>query len=67
MSKTRCRGRLTGAPVDGGGVETVAANLAAAAAGATLFRVHDVADHVAALTVYGTIMRQGTAIGADPV
>ena len=67
LSKKSFLGRLTGAPVERGGVETKAANLAAAAAGATLFRVHDVADHVAALTVYGTIMRQGTAIGADPV
>jgi dihydropteroate synthase len=34
---------------------TVAASLAAAAAGATLFRVHDVAEHVAALRVFSTI------------
>jgi dihydropteroate synthase len=31
---------------------TIAANLAAAAAGATIFRVHEVAEHVAALKVF---------------
>jgi dihydropteroate synthase len=34
---------------------TIAANLAAAAAGAALFRVHDVAAHVAALRVFHAI------------
>ncbi|MFL6804484.1 MAG: dihydropteroate synthase [Xanthobacteraceae bacterium] len=37
---------------------TIAANLAAAAAGATIFRVHEVAEHVAALKVFHAI-RQG--------
>jgi len=37
---------------------TIAANLAAAAAGATIFRVHEVAEHVAALRVFHAI-RQG--------
>jgi dihydropteroate synthase len=36
-------------------VGTIAANLAACAAGASLFRVHDVAEHVAALRVFHTI------------
>ena len=36
-------------------VGTVAVNLAAAAVGASLFRVHDVAEHVAALRVFHTI------------
>jgi dihydropteroate synthase len=36
-------------------IGTVAANLAAAAAGADIFRVHDVAEHVAALKVFSTI------------
>jgi len=45
-----------------GGVEaqlvgTVAASLAALAAGASLFRVHDVAEHVAALKVFDAIRR----------
>jgi len=39
---------------------TIAANLAAAAGGAAMFRVHDVAEHVAALKVFHTI-RHGTA------
>jgi dihydropteroate synthase len=34
---------------------TIGANLAAAAAGASIFRVHDVAEHVAALRVFCTI------------
>ena len=40
---------------EAGLVGTVAVSLAAAAAGATLFRVHDVAEHVAALGVFDTI------------
>jgi dihydropteroate synthase len=36
---------------------TIAANLAAAAYGAAIFRVHDVAEHVAALSVFDTIWR----------
>jgi dihydropteroate synthase len=52
LSKKRFLGAITGAPVERRGIETVAANLAAAAAGATIFRVHDVAEHVAALAVF---------------
>lgn len=37
---------------------TLAANLAAAAAGAAIFRVHDVAEHVAALQVFDLIRRE---------
>lgn len=59
LSKKRFLGHLTGAPVERRGVETVAANLAAAAAGASMFRVHDVAQHVAALKVFGAIHRAG--------
>jgi dihydropteroate synthase len=40
---------------EAGLVGTVAVSLAAAAAGAALFRVHDVAEHVAALGVFDTI------------
>ncbi len=57
LSKKRFLGHITGAAVERRGTETVAANLAAAAAGATMFRVHDVADHVAALKVFGAIRR----------
>jgi dihydropteroate synthase len=42
---------------------TLAANLAAAAAGAAIFRVHDVAEHVAALAVFHTIRSAGRAPG----
>ena len=55
LSKKRFLGHITGAPVERRGIETVAANLAAAAAGATVFRVHDVAEHVAALSVWDAI------------
>ena len=61
LSKKRFLGHITGAPVERRGVETVAANLAAAAAGASFFRVHDVAEHVAALKVFGAVHRAGTA------
>jgi dihydropteroate synthase len=40
---------------EAGLVGTIAANLAAAAAGASVFRVHDVAEHVAALRVFDLI------------
>ena len=56
LSRKSFLGRITGAPVERRGIETVAANLAAAAAGATVFRVHDVAEHVAALAVHGAIV-----------
>ena len=59
LSKKRFLGHITGAPVERRGTETVAANLAAAAAGASMFRVHDVAAHVAALKVFGAIHRAG--------
>jgi dihydropteroate synthase len=45
-------------------VGTVAVALAAAAAGASIFRVHDVAEHVAALAVFDAI-RKGRRGGAD--
>jgi dihydropteroate synthase len=40
-------------------IGTVAANLAAAAHGAAIFRVHDVAEHVAALKVFSVLDRSG--------
>ncbi|HUI97286.1 MAG TPA: dihydropteroate synthase [Xanthobacteraceae bacterium] len=43
-------------------IGTVAVSLAAAAAGASLFRVHDVAEHVAALAVFDAL-RNRTAVG----
>lgn len=45
-------------PADTGVVRTLAANLAAAANGASIFRVHDVAEHVAAFKVFDAIVRR---------
>ena len=45
-------------PVDTSVVRTLAANLAAAAHGASLFRVHDVAEHAAAFKVFDAIARR---------
>lgn len=44
--------------VDTGIVRTLAANLAAAANGASIFRVHDVAEHAAAFKVFDAIARR---------
>ncbi len=55
VSRKSFLGRITGAPVGARAIETIAANLAAAAAGATLFRVHDVAEHVTALKIFDAI------------
>jgi dihydropteroate synthase len=45
-------------PVDASVVRTLAANLAAAVNGASLFRVHDVAEHAAAFKVFDAIARR---------
>lgn len=50
---------------EGSLVGTIAVNLAAAAAGASLFRVHDVAEHVAALALFAALRRRGSALPAD--
>jgi len=44
-------------------IGTLAVSLAAAAAGARLFRVHDVAEHVAALALFDALRNRGTPIG----
>ncbi len=67
------RKRFFGSRVPGGierGIEgqlvgTIAASLAAAAAGASLFRVHDVAEHVAALAVFDALRNRGAPTPAD--
>jgi dihydropteroate synthase len=51
-------GSLTEGSPEASLIGTVAANLAAAARGAAIFRVHDVAEHVTALKVFHAI-RQG--------
>ena len=45
-------GSLTGDGIEATLIGTVAVNLVAAAAGASIFRVHDVAEHVAALRIF---------------
>jgi len=45
-------GSLTGDGIEATLIGTVAANLVAAAAGASIFRVHDVAEHFAALRIF---------------
>ncbi len=54
-SRKRFLGQTLGDGSEGELIGTIAASLAAAAAGASLFRVHDVAEHVAALSVFHTI------------
>ena len=56
VSRKSFLGRLMGEGRDDRLIGTVAANLAARMAGATLFRVHDVAAHVAAFRVHDAIL-----------
>jgi dihydropteroate synthase len=55
LSRKAFLGSLGDGQPEAGLVGTVAANLAAYAAGATLFRVHDVAEHIAAFEVFGAL------------
>ena len=55
VSRKRMFGELLGAGVDDRLIGTLAANLATLARGASVFRVHDAAEHRAALTVYEAI------------
>jgi dihydropteroate synthase len=55
VSRKSLFGLLLGAGVDARLIGTLAANLATAARGARVFRVHDVAEHRAALTVLDAI------------
>ena len=55
VSRKRFLGALTGAPTEDRLAATLAANLAALARGAAIFRVHDVAEHVAAFKVWTEI------------
>lgn len=54
-SRKRFLGSLTGDGVEGSLIGSIAVNLAAAAAGAAIFRVHDVAENVAALNLYARL------------
>jgi dihydropteroate synthase len=55
VSRKTFLGSLIEGGIEGTLAGTIAASLAALAGGASLFRVHDVADHVAALNVFHTI------------
>jgi dihydropteroate synthase len=55
VSRKTFLGSLVEGGIEGTLIGTVAASLAAFAAGALLFRVHDVAEHVAALEVFNAI------------
>ena len=55
VSRKRLFGDLLGASVDARLIGTLAANLAALARGASVFRVHDAAEHVAAFKVFDAI------------
>lgn len=55
VSRKAFLGSLTDGSPEASLAGTIAASLAAAAGGAALFRVHDVAEHVAALRVFHTI------------
>jgi dihydropteroate synthase len=59
VSRKKFLGRWSGRGMEGERAGTLGACLAAAAAGASLFRVHDVAEHVAALQVFHTIRSAG--------
>jgi dihydropteroate synthase len=54
-SRKRFLGSLTGDGVEGTPVGTLTVSLAAIAAGADIVRVHDVAEHAAALKVLGAL------------
>jgi dihydropteroate synthase len=57
VSRKAFLGSLTGDGIEGTLIGTVAANLMAAVGGASIFRVHDVAEHVAALRVFHALHR----------
>jgi len=55
VSRKRLFGDLLGAHVEDRLIPTIAANLACLARGASVFRVHDVAEHVAAFRVFRAV------------
>lgn len=58
-SRKRFLGSLTGDGVEGTLIGTVTVNLAAISAGAAIIRVHDVAEHAAALKVLRALLGSG--------
>jgi dihydropteroate synthase len=63
VSRKRFLGSLIEGEIEGTIIGTVAASLAAYAAGASLFRVHDVAEHVAAFKVFHAVYGNKRACG----
>jgi dihydropteroate synthase len=61
VSRKKFLGSLIEDGIEGQLIGTIAASLAAFAAGASLFRVHDVAEHVAALKVFDAVRRRPTS------
>jgi dihydropteroate synthase len=61
VSRKTFLGSLVEGGIEGMLVGTIAASLAALACGASIFRLHDVAEHVAALKVFHTIRSKGFA------
>jgi dihydropteroate synthase len=67
VSRKAFLGSLTGDGIEGTLIGTVAVNLMAAAGGASIFRVHDVAEHVTALRVFHALHRSvAPSTGASP-
>ena len=66
VSRKTFLGSLVEGGVEGTLVGTIAASLAALAGGASIFRVHDVAEHVAALKIFHTIWSGGIAPPPGP-
>lgn len=60
VSRKKFLGSLIEGAIEGQLVGTIAASLAACAAGASVFRVHDVAEHVAALKVFHALRHART-------
>jgi dihydropteroate synthase len=60
LSRKTFLGSLVEGGVEGQLIGTIAANLVAAMHGASIFRVHDVAEHVVAFKVLDTICKGGT-------
>jgi dihydropteroate synthase len=57
VSRKAFLGSLTGDGIEATLIGTLAVNLMAAVGGASIFRVHDVAEHVAALRVFNALHR----------
>ncbi len=60
VSRKTFLGSLVKGGIEGQLIGTVAANLAAAMCGASIFRVHDVAEHISAFKVLDTIRKCGS-------